>query len=85
MTVEEFRKTMSETEYIPEMANLKDIDVAFLPCNQPYTMTPEQVAKATKTIKPKVLFPYHYSQTPIKQVADLLADTSIDVRVRNYQ
>ena len=74
-----------DTEDIPEMAKLKDIDIAFLPCNQPYTMTPEQVAKAARTIKPKVLFPYHYSQTPIKRVAELLSGTSIDVRVRNYQ
>ena len=74
-----------DTEDIPEMASLKDIDVAFLPCNQPYTMTPEQVAKAARTIKPKVLFPYHYSQTPIKQVASLLAGSGIDVRIRNYQ
>ena len=74
-----------DTEDIPEMASLKDIDVAFLPCNQPYTMTPEQVVKAARTIKPKVLFPYHYSQTPIKQVADLLTGSGIDVRIRNYQ
>ena len=74
-----------DTEDIPEMSDLKDIDIAFLPCNQPYTMTPEQVAKAARTIKPKVLFPYHYSQTPIKQVADLLAGSGIDVRIRNYQ
>ena len=74
-----------DTEDIPEMTKLKDVDVAFLPCNQPYTMTPEQVAKAARTIKPKVLFPYHYSQTPVKRVAELLADTSIDVRIRSYQ
>ena len=74
-----------DTEDIPEMAKLKDIDVAFLPCNQPYTMTPEQVAQAAKTIKPKVLFPYHYSETPITRVAGLHADTSIDVRIRNYR
>ena len=74
-----------DTEDIPEMSALKDIDVAFLPCNQPYTMTSEQVAKAARTINPKVLFPYHYSQTPIKQVADLLTGSGIDVRIRNYQ
>lgn len=74
-----------DTEDIPEMAALKDIDVAFLPCNQPYTMTPEQVAKAAKTIQPKTLFPYHYSETPVKRVADLLKGTSIDVRIRNYK
>ena len=74
-----------DTEDIPEMAGVKDIDVAFLPCNQPYTMKPEQVAKAARTIKPKVLFPYHYSQTPVKRVAELLAGSGIDVRIRNYQ
>ena len=74
-----------DTEDIPEMSALKDIDVAFLPCNQPYTMTPEQVAKAARTIKPKVLFPYHYSSTPIKNVVELLAGSGIDVRIRNYQ
>ena len=74
-----------DTEVIPEMAALTDIDVAFLPCNQPYTMTPEQVAKAAKTIKPKTLFPYHYSDTPVKRVAELLKGESIDVRIRNYK
>ena len=74
-----------DTEDIPEMAKLGAVDVAFLPCNQPYTMTPEQVAKAAWTIKPKVLFPYHYSETPVKRVSELLSDTSIVVRIRNYR
>ena len=74
-----------DTEDIPEMAAVTDIDIAFLPCNQPYTMTPEQTAKAARTIRPKVLFPYHYSETPVKRVADLLAGSGIDVRIRNYQ
>lgn len=74
-----------DTEDIPEMANLKDIDVAFLPCNQPYTMTVQQVCTAAKTIMPKVLFPYHYSQTPIQQVKFMLSGTGIDVRIRKYQ
>ena len=74
-----------DTEDIPEMADVKAVDVAFLPVNQPYTMTPEQAAAAAKTVKPKVLFPYHYSQTPIRKVADLLAGTGIDVRIRDYR
>ncbi len=74
-----------DTEDIPEMADIKDIDIAFLPCNQPYTMTPEQVAQASRTIKPKVLFRYHYSETPVQKVVDLLAGSGIDVRIRNYQ
>ena len=74
-----------DTEDIPEMADVKDVDVAFLPVNQPYTMTPEQAARAAKTVQPKVLFPYHYSQTPIQRVADLLAGSGIDVRIRDYR
>jgi len=74
-----------DTEDIPEMEAIKDIDVAFLPCNQPYTMTVDQLVKAAKTIKPKVLFPYHYSQTPISQAVMKLAGSGIDVRIRDYQ
>ena len=54
-------------------------------CNQPYTMTPEQAARAARTVKPKVLFPYHYGETPVQRVADLLDGSGIDVRIRNYQ
>ena len=74
-----------DTEDIPEMANLKDIDIAFLPCNQPYTMTVEQCVNAAKIIKPKVLFPYHYSDTPVHKISMQLAGSGIDVRIRNYK
>ncbi len=74
-----------DTEDIPEMENIKNIDVAFLPCNQPFTMTPEQIAKVANIIKPKVLFPYHYGNTDIQQVVTLLEGTGIDVRIRLYQ
>ena len=74
-----------DTEDIPEMADIKDIDVAFLPCNLPYTMTPEQCAHAATMIKPAVLFPYHYGQTDIQQVVKLLEGSDIDVRIRDYQ
>ena len=74
-----------DTEDIAEMADIKNIDIAFLPCNQPYTMTPEQVAKVAKAIRPKVLFPYHYSETPVQKVADLLSGSGIDVRIRDYR
>ena len=74
-----------DTEDIPEMEAIKDIDIAYLPCNQRYTMTIDQLVKAAKTIKPKVLFPYHYSQTPITQVVMQLAGSGIDVRIRDYQ
>lgn len=74
-----------DTEDIPEMENIKDIDIAFLPCNQPYTMTPEQLIKAAKVIRPKVLFPYHYSQTDLSPVPAALENENIDVRIRHYE
>ena len=72
-----------DTEDIPEMAELKDIDVAFLPCNQPYTMTVDQLVNAAKVILPKVLIPYHYGQTDISSVPALLP--GMDVRIRQMQ
>ena len=72
-----------DTEDIPEMADIKDIDIAFLPCNQPYTMTTDQLLNAVRTIKPKVLFPYHYGQTDIKDVPSQLGN--IDIRIRHYE
>lgn len=74
-----------DTEDIPQMQDIKDIDIAFLPCNQPYTMTPEQLVRAAKIIKPKVLFPYHYGQTDVSGLPALLQDDGIDVRIRHYE
>ena len=74
-----------DTEDIPEMAGVKDIDVAFLPVNQPYTMTVEQCVKAAKVIMPKVLIPYHFSQTDLSGLPELLSGTGIDVRLRDMQ
>ena len=74
-----------DTEDIPEMKDIKDIDIAFLPCNQPYTMTTEQVVKAAKVIKPKVLFPYHYGQTDVSNLPAELKSEGIDVRIRHYE
>ena len=74
-----------DTEDIAEMKKIKDIDIAFLPCNQPYTMTPEQLVRAAKTVKPKVLFPYHYGQTDVSVIPQLLKGEKIDVRIRHYE
>ena len=72
-----------DTEDIPEMASIQDIDVAFLPCNQPYTMTPEQLIRAAQVIRPKVLIPYHFGQTDLSGIPEALP--GIDVRLRNMQ
>lgn len=75
-----------DTENIPEMKNLKNIDVAFLPMNLPYTMTPEMAADAAKTITPKILYPYHYGETDTSKLVALLKDTKeIEVRIRKMK
>jgi L-ascorbate metabolism protein UlaG (beta-lactamase superfamily) len=72
-----------DTENIPEMENLRDIAIAFLPMNLPYTMTPEMVAAAAKTIQPRILYPYHYGNTDVAKLVDLLkTEKDIDVRIR---
>ena len=74
-----------DTEDIPEMADIKNIDVAFLPCNQPYTMTPSQLRHAVDMIQPKVLFPYHYGDTDPEAMLQALEGTGVDVRIREFQ
>jgi len=75
-----------DTENTPEMKRLKNIDVAFLPMNLPYTMSPEMVTDAAKAFKPKILYPYHYGQTDPKKLVELLKDTKgIEVRIRKMR
>jgi L-ascorbate metabolism protein UlaG (beta-lactamase superfamily) len=75
-----------DTENTPEMKALTNIDVAFLPMNLPYTMTPEMVADAAKAFKPKILYPYHFGNTDTSKLVSLLKDTpEIEVRIRNLQ
>ncbi len=74
-----------DTENTPEMKALKKIDVAFLPMNLPYTMTPAQVADAAKAFRPKVLYPYHYGETDPATLAGLLKGMGIEVRIRKMK
>lgn len=72
-----------DTEDILEMKEIKNIDIAFLPMNLPYTMTPEMVANAAKVLKPKILYPYHYGKTETSNLLTLLKDIkAIEVRIR---
>ena len=72
-----------DTEPTPEMAALTGIDVAFLPMNLPYTMTPEQAAEAVKAFKPKIVYPYHYKGTDPQKFADLVGSAA-EVRLRDW-
>ncbi len=75
-----------DTENIPEMNSLQDIDVAFLPMNRPYTMTPEMAAEAARAFKPRFLYPYHFGDTDPQELVALLNDLpEVEVRVRNLR
>ncbi|EKO39398.1 MAG: putative Zn-dependent hydrolase [Solidesulfovibrio magneticus str. Maddingley MBC34] len=75
-----------DTEDIPEMAALAGVDVAFVPMNLPYTMTPEMAAAAARSLRPKkALYPYHYGDTDPARLVELLAGSGIEVRVRDLR
>jgi L-ascorbate metabolism protein UlaG (beta-lactamase superfamily)/rhodanese-related sulfurtransferase len=74
-----------DTEDVPEMADIHNIDIAFMPCNQPYTMTTNQLVKAAQVVKPKVLFPYHYGSTDVSGIPSQLKNEGIDTRIRHYE
>ena len=79
-----------DTEATPEMRSLKNIDVAFVCMNLPYTMDVEEAAKGVLSFKPKIVYPYHYrTPTGFSDVAKFKSlvnagDPSIDVRLRNW-
>lgn len=75
-----------DTENTPEMKELEEIDIAFLPMNLPYTMTPEMVADAARAFRPNILYPYHYGNTDTSELVELLKDEKdIEVRIRDMK
>lgn len=58
-----------DSEPTPEMRSLEGIDIAFLPVNQPYTMTVDQAAEAVRALRPAIFYPYHYGE--VEQITDL--------------
>jgi len=72
-----------DTEAIPEMLALKDIGVAFIPMNLPYTMTVEQAAGAVRTFKPDIVYPYHYRGSDVEEFKRLVGDAS-EVRLLEW-
>ena len=75
-----------DTENVPEIKALTDIDIAFLPMNLPYTMTPEMVADAARSIQPGVLYPYHFGDTNPEELVNLLKnEKKIEVRIRDLK
>ena len=73
-----------DTEGIPEMRALKNIDVAFIPMNLPFTMTPQAAADAVRAFHPAVVYPYHYRGQDTAIFAKTLEGSGIDVRLRDW-
>lgn len=75
-----------DTEDNEDVLSLQNVDIAFLPVNQPYTMTIKQVVNVVKNILPKVVYPYHYgSQLGVTDVTTLEDELKgiCEVRIRN--
>jgi L-ascorbate metabolism protein UlaG (beta-lactamase superfamily) len=74
-----------DTEDIPEMRALKNIDVAFLCMNLPYTMTPEQAADAVREFRPTIVYPYHCRGSDLEKFKKMVGDDAgVEVRLRDW-
>ncbi len=74
-----------DTECVPEIKALKNIDVAFLTMNLPYTMPPEEAAACAKAFRPKIVYPYHYRGSDLKVFENALkGEKGIEVRIRDW-
>jgi L-ascorbate metabolism protein UlaG (beta-lactamase superfamily) len=73
-----------DTEAIPEMKALKNIDVAFVCMNLPYTMTPQEAAEGVRAFHPAIVYPYHYMGSDLNAFAKALEGSGIEVRLRNW-
>jgi L-ascorbate metabolism protein UlaG (beta-lactamase superfamily) len=74
-----------DTECVPEIKALRNIDIAFLPMNLPFTQTAAEAAECIKAFRPKVFYPYHYRGTDLAPLsAGLQGQTGIELRLRNW-
>ncbi len=73
-----------DTECTPEMKAVKNIDVAFVPMNLPYTMTPAEAAQCVAAFKPRIVYPYHYKGQDLANFAKPLEGSGVEVRLRNW-
>ena len=73
-----------DTECTTEMKALKNIDVAFIPMNLPYTMPPSEAADCVKAFKPKVVIPYHYQGQKPEEFQAAVKGSGVEVRLLNW-
>lgn len=72
-----------DTECTPEMKALKNIDIAFVCMNLPYTMTPGEAATCVNDFKPKIVYPYHYGKSNLQEFTSAVHD-GVEVRLRKW-
>jgi len=73
-----------DTEGVPEMRALKNIDAALICMNVPYTMPPEEAAEAVRAFKPKVAIPYHYRGADLAVFEKALAGSGVEVKLLDW-
>jgi L-ascorbate metabolism protein UlaG (beta-lactamase superfamily) len=73
-----------DTEGVQEMKALRNIDVAFVCMNLPYTMPPQEAAEAVRAFHPAIVYPYHYMGSDLNAFAKALEGSGIEVRLRNW-
>ena len=73
-----------DTECVPEIRGLKDIDIAFITMNLPYTMPPAEAADCVRAFKPKIVYPYHYRGSNLDEFASALKGEPVEVRIREW-
>jgi len=74
-----------DTECVPEIKSLHNVDIAFLCMNLPYTQTPQEAAECVKSFRPKTVYPYHYrGQDPQVFANALKGEKGIEVRLRDW-
>ena len=73
-----------DTECTPEMKALKNIDVAFIPMNLPYTMTPAEAAGCVAAFKPRIAIPYHFMGQKVEEFQAALKDAGVEIRILNW-
>jgi L-ascorbate metabolism protein UlaG (beta-lactamase superfamily) len=73
-----------DTACTPELKALKDIDIAFLPMNLPYTMSPAEAAECARAFQPRIVYPYHYFESDPRVFERALSGSGIEVRIREW-
>ena len=73
-----------DTECIPEMKQLTNIDIAFLCMNLPYTMPPEEAAQCVNEFRPKVVYPYHYRGSDLEVFKKAVTAPGVEVKLVNW-